>query len=57
MPRKTIVASVVVVCLLAVVSAFGASGDKANSPWRNCRKFVGDDEFGGSERMLRAALL
>src|SRR5690242_16164575 len=29
MPRKTIVASVVVVCLLAVVSALGASGDKA----------------------------
>lgn len=28
-----------------------------NSPSRNCRKFVGDEEFGGSERMLRAALL
>ena len=28
-----------------------------SSPRRNCRKLVGDDEFGGRERMLHAARL
>ena len=28
-----------------------------SSPWRNCRTFAGEDEFGGSKRMLRAAPL
>jgi hypothetical protein len=29
----------------------------ANSPWQNRRKFVADDKYGGSERMLHAARL